>query len=74
MSTHDRQVLDVRDHDVPFDAISEALDGLSEDERLVLRNDFEPEPLYPVLERRGFVFETSVEAGVWRIEIERAPG
>lgn len=72
MTRDDRRVLDAREHDVPFDAISDALDGLSEDEQLVLRNDFEPEPLYPILDRRGFAYSATEEDGVWQVEIERA--
>lgn len=72
MASDDPRVLDAREYDVPFDAISEALSDLPADARLVLRNDFEPEPLYPVLERRGFTYSTIEEEGVWRVEIEHA--
>jgi uncharacterized protein (DUF2249 family) len=73
MDTDDRRVLDVRDHEVPFEAITEALSELPEGGRLLLRNDFEPEPLYPVLEERGFTHSAAERDGVWEVEIERAP-
>ncbi|WP_435176732.1 DUF2249 domain-containing protein [Halorussus sp. AFM4] len=63
--------LDAREVDgEPFGAISAALDDLGDDETLVLYNGFEPEPLYAVLDRRGFDHETErVEPGEWRVEI-----
>ncbi|MFB6137753.1 MAG: DUF2249 domain-containing protein [Halobacteriaceae archaeon] len=66
--------LDVRDLDrEPFGPITEALADLPEGDRLVLVNRFEPEPLYDVLERRGFAYETT-QAGPeeWRVEITHA--
>lgn len=57
----------------PFGNITSALDTLSEDETLVLINRFEPEPLYDVLERRGFEYETvRVDGDEWRVSITRA--
>lgn len=52
--------LDVREIDgEPFEAIMAALDDLGEDETLRLVNSFEPEPLYGVLEQRGYDYETT---------------
>jgi uncharacterized protein (DUF2249 family) len=64
--------LDVRDIDgEPFDDIMSALDDLAADETLLLVNSFEPEPLYDVVERRGFTYETSnPEPGVWYVAID----
>jgi uncharacterized protein (DUF2249 family) len=66
--------LDAREIDgEPFSAIMAALDDLGPDERLLLVNSFEPEPLYDVLEDRGFTFETStVEPDRWHVVIEHA--
>lgn len=67
-------VLDAREVDgPPFDAITSALDDLGDGETLVLVNGFEPAPLYDVLERRGFAFETrEVADDEWRVTIEHA--
>lgn len=66
--------LDVRGVDgQPFDAIMSALEDVSPGETLLLVNSFEPEPLYEVLEQRGFTFEaTNPEPDLWHIEIEQA--
>lgn len=66
--------LDVREIDgQPFDDIVAALDDLPDGETLLLVNSFEPEPLYEVLDERGFDFETSyATSGEWRVEITRA--
>jgi len=66
--------LDVRDVDgEPFGVIMSALDELPEDEALLLVNSFEPEPLYDVLEDRGFTYETAnPERGLWHVTVERA--
>lgn len=63
--------LDVRTIDgEPFGEIMEALDSLPDDGTLVLVNSFEPEPLYSVLEQRGYTYETSREAeNEWRVTI-----
>lgn len=73
MSVHERR-LDVRDpEDPPFDRIQEALSDLDPDERLTLINGFEPEPLYDVIDRRGFTYETTqVADDEWHVEIEHA--
>lgn len=64
--------LDVRTLDgEPFDDIVAALDDLPTDESLLLVNSFEPEPLYNVLEQRGFQYSTTnPEDGVWHVHIE----
>jgi len=56
--------------DEPFGAITDALADLGDDETLVLVNSFEPEPLYAVLDERGFDYETErVAPEEWRVEI-----
>jgi uncharacterized protein (DUF2249 family) len=69
--TPDR-TLDVRKIDgEPFSDIVAELDALDADETFVLVNSFEPEPLYQVLERRGFAYETEqVGDDEWRVTIE----
>lgn len=69
----DRQ-LDVRDVEgEPFGDIMAALGELSPDESLLLINSFEPEPLYDVLEQRGFTYEVAnPEQDVWHVSIEHA--
>ncbi|WP_247730776.1 DUF2249 domain-containing protein [Halovivax limisalsi] len=66
--------LDVREIDgEPFGDIMAALGELSPDESLLLINSFEPEPLYTVLEDRGFAYEASnPEPDVWHVEIRHA--
>ncbi|MFA9518324.1 DUF2249 domain-containing protein [Halopenitus sp. H-Gu1] len=73
MSTHERR-LDVRDSDdPPFDRIQAALSDLDPDERLTVVNGFEPEPLYDVLDRRGFSHEAKqVADDEWHVAIEHA--
>jgi uncharacterized protein (DUF2249 family) len=63
--------LDAREIDgEPFGHITAALDDLSDEETLVLRNSFEPEPLYGVLDRRGFDYKAEqVAPDEWRVEI-----
>lgn len=72
MSTNET-VLDVRDREEPpFPVISDALDELGDDERLLLINSFEPRPLYDVLDERGFDYEPErVADDEWRVRIER---
>lgn len=69
-----RRTLDVRDVDgEPFSDIVAALEDLGDAETLVLVNSFEPEPLYSVLENRGFTHETEqVAEDEWRVRIEHA--
>lgn len=57
----------------PFEEIMGVLNDLGTDESLLLINSFEPEPLYNVLEDRGFVYEASnPEEDVWHVEIEHS--
>lgn len=67
-------VLDVREVDgEPFSQITSALSDLEEGETLELVNDFEPAPLYDVLEDRGFDHETEqVADDEWRVRISHA--
>lgn len=67
-------VLDVRDIDgEPFSDIIDALDALGTDETLVLVADFEPVPLYGVLDGRGFDHETEmVNEEEYRVAITHA--
>ncbi|MFC6723081.1 DUF2249 domain-containing protein [Halobium palmae] len=66
-----RHELDARTIDgEPFSEIMAALSALSDDETLVLINSFEPDPLYTVLEQRGFTHETSqVADDEWHVSI-----
>ncbi|MFB6202002.1 MAG: DUF2249 domain-containing protein [Halorhabdus sp.] len=65
--------LDAREIDgEPFGDIMAALDDLSDDESMLLINSFEPEPLYDVLEKRGFEYETSNPGPEeWHVEITK---
>lgn len=65
------RTLDVREIEgEPFSDIMDALDGLPEDEVLLLQNSFEPEPLYGILSQRGFEYETTqVEPDLWHVKI-----
>jgi len=64
--------LDVREiAGEPFGPIMEELDALQRGERLLLINSFDPEPLYDVLDERGFETETTrVDDAEWHIVIE----
>lgn len=63
--------LDVREIDgPPFDHIVAALSDLGRDETLVLISGFEPEPLYDVLDDRGFSYDPTQSEGLWRVAIE----
>lgn len=66
-----RTVLDVRTIEgPPFTEIMAALEGVADDGSLLLISGFEPEPLYGVLEERGFTHEaTQVAADEWHVEI-----
>lgn len=72
-STADRR-LDVREIDgEPFADIVAELERLAPDETLLLVNSFEPEPLYGVLEERGFAYETTnPEPDCWHVAISQA--
>lgn len=63
--------LDVRDVDgEPFGEIMDAVEDLPADEGLLLINSFEPQPLYQVLEERGFTYETTNPGSErWYVEI-----
>jgi uncharacterized protein (DUF2249 family) len=66
--------LDVRDVDgEPFGHITDVLDDLGSGDTLLLVNSFEPEPLYSVLDGRGFDHETEqVDEDEWRVYISPA--
>lgn len=72
-STAER-TLDVREIDgEPFGDIVAAPEDLPADGSLLLINSFEPQPLYAVLERRGFTCESATpEPDVWHVEIRHA--
>ncbi len=67
-------VLDVRKHEgPPFPLIEEALADLPPGGSLTLVNSFEPEPLYDVLDERGFAYRTErADEAEWRVYIEHA--
>lgn len=57
----------------PFGDIMTALEQLDADETLLLINSFEPDPLYAVLEARGFTHETdAVDDEEYHIRITHA--
>jgi len=66
--------LNVRETDgEPFGDIMAALNELDSGDSLLLVNSFEPEPLYDVIEDRGFTYETAnLQPDVWHVEIEHA--
>lgn len=68
------RTLDVRSRDAPpFPAIEAELERLESGATLRLINDFEPSPLYDVLERRGFVYSTTNPApDEWHVRIRPA--
>ncbi|MFB6219729.1 MAG: DUF2249 domain-containing protein [Halobacteriaceae archaeon] len=63
------EVLDVRDVEgEPFDEITSALETLDSDDTLRLVNSFEPEPLYTVLESRGFEYDSEqIASDEWHV-------
>lgn len=69
-----RRELDAREIDgEPFEEIVDALESLPAGGTLVLVNSFEPEPLYSVLEQRGYAHETCRRgADEWRVTITEA--
>ena len=74
MSTDQRDTvreLDVRDVDgEPFGHIMDALDDVGESEGLRLVNSFEPVPLYDVLTKRGYQYDTEQVADEeWHVTI-----
>lgn len=73
MSQEPARELDVREIDgEPFSDIVSSLADLPDGETLRLLVDFEPVPLYDVLEQRGFTFETVEDDGVYRVNIRHA--
>lgn len=57
----------------PFGPIMDELEALQQKERLLLINSFEPEPLYDVLDERGFDVDSSqVDDDEWHIVVEHA--
>ena len=68
------RTLDAREVDgEPFGAIVDALEDLPEDDTLTLVNSFEPQPLYGVLDDRGFDHETErVDDEEWHVHITHA--
>lgn len=72
-SEHPSRTVDARAIDgEPFSDIMTALQELPADGTLLLINSFEPKPLYPVLERKGFDHETTrVADDEWHVEITR---
>jgi uncharacterized protein (DUF2249 family) len=67
------RTLDVRRIDEPFDRIVEELASLPEGGTLTLVSAFEPEPLYGVLDARGFDHEARrVGPEEWRVEVTHA--
>ncbi|GCF12993.1 hypothetical protein Harman_09280 [Haloarcula mannanilytica] len=65
------QELDVREVDgEPFGHIMDALDSVGEDEALRLVNSFEPVPLYDVLSKKGYQYDTEQVADEeWHVTI-----
>ncbi|MFY4811680.1 DUF2249 domain-containing protein [Haloarcula argentinensis] len=65
------QELDVRGVDgEPFEQIMNALDSVSESEALRLVNSFEPVPLYDVLSKKGYQYDTEQVADEeWHVTI-----
>ncbi|ELZ28840.1 hypothetical protein C475_04361 [Halosimplex carlsbadense 2-9-1] len=73
-STDPTRTLDAREIEgEPFGAIVAALEDLPAEGTLELVNSFEPEPLYGVLDDRGFAHETErVADDEFRVYISRA--
>jgi len=67
-------ILDARELDgEPVGGILNTREGLTAAEALGLRKSFEPEPLYAVLEQRGFEHEAANPApGEWHVKITKA--
>ncbi|TQQ83635.1 DUF2249 domain-containing protein [Halonotius terrestris] len=68
------QTVDARAIDgEPFSDIMAAINNISEDETALLINSFEPKPLYPVLTRKGYEYDTTqVADDEWRVAISHA--
>lgn len=64
-------VIDVREIDgEPFGDIMDALEDLENGETLRLTAEFEPVPLYGVLEGKGYAHETSQAGGAYHVMIQ----
>lgn len=56
----------------PFAAIMGAVESLQPDQAFELINSFEPVPLYRVMDKRGFTYQTSeVSPEEWHITFRR---
>jgi uncharacterized protein (DUF2249 family) len=68
------QTVDARAIDgEPFSDIMTAINSLADGETALLINSFEPEPLYPVLSRKGYECDTTrVDDDEWRVAISHA--
>ena len=59
---------DIRAGHEPFQRIMEAVSQLNPGQDLIIVNDFEPVPLYQVLEARGYAHQTTRLAdGGWQV-------
>lgn len=69
--TEPDRCIDVRElEEPPFAPIMSALEELGADETLQVTADFEPEPLYDVLDKRGVPYEVErPEPGRWNLLI-----
>lgn len=68
------QTVDARAIDgEPFSDIMNAINSLADDEMVLLINSFEPKPLYPVLTRKGYDYDTTqVDDDEWHVAISHA--
>ncbi|MFB6232664.1 MAG: DUF2249 domain-containing protein [Haloarculaceae archaeon] len=68
------QTVDARAIDgEPFSDIMDAINSISDGETALLINSFEPKPLYPVLTRKGYAYDTTqVDDDEWRVAISHA--
>lgn len=66
------KTLDVRTIDEPpFSTIDAELESLAPGDDLLLISEFEPQPLYAVLDQRGFKFESEqLDDGEWHVRIQ----
>ena len=68
------QTVDARTIDgEPFSDIMAAINRLGYGETTLLINSLEPKPLYPVLSRKGYEYDTTkVDDDEWRVAISHA--
>ncbi|MFC7041886.1 DUF2249 domain-containing protein [Halonotius sp. GCM10025705] len=68
------QTVDARAIDgEPFSDIMAAINSLGDEETALLINSFEPKPLYPVLSRKGYEYDTTqIDDDEWRVAISHA--